>query len=247
MEGAAPARLAVYDLDRTVTRRPTYSLFLLRTAWRLAPARLALAPLVPPLMALYALKLIPRGRLKELMWALLLGPVDPARMEDAVADFAAYQLHANIRPGARRQIDRDRKAGRLLVLATAAHELYALPIASALGFSLVVATRCGTSADGRHGPALSGANVYGADKLDALARAIAQLPLERDRLSITFYSDSASDAPVFAWCDAPVAVNPSRKLARLAAARGWPIVDWGAPESSPAPWRSFKSAALGRL
>lgn len=242
-----PTRLAVYDLDRTVTRRPTYTLFLLRTAWRIAPARLLLTPLVPPLMLLYALKLIPRGRLKELMWALLLGRVDPDRMADAAADFAASQLRANIRPGARRQIARDHKAGRLLVMATAAHEIYALPIARALGFSLVVATRCAATPDGRHGPTLAGANVYGTDKLDALARAIAGLPLERDRLSITFYSDSASDAPVFAWCDAPVAVNPSRKLARLAAARGWPIVDWDTTKAPRSSWTGFKTAALGWL
>jgi len=245
----APTRVAIYDLDRTVTRYPTYSLFLLRTAWRTAPARLVLAPLVPLLMLLYAARLIPRGRLKEWMWALLLGRVDPAQMESAVADFTDHVLRDNICPGALRQIARDRDAGTMLVMATAAHEIYAVPIAQALGFNLVVATRCSTGADGRHGPALSGGNVYGEAKLAALIRAMEQLPLDRARLSITFYSDSASDAPVFGWCDVPVAVNPSKRLERLAAERGWVVEDWSVDEVRPRPasWRSFKSAAMGQL
>jgi len=46
---------------------------------------------------------------------------------------------------------------------------------------------------------------------------------------IAFYSDSSSDRPVFDWADRAVAVNPSRRLRRLAARRGWAIEDWGRP------------------
>lgn len=245
----ARTRIAIYDLDRTITRYPTYSLFLLRSARCIAPARLAFAPVVPLLMLLYALRLIQRGRLKEWMWALLLGPVDPTDMEAAVADFTDHVLRHNVRPGARRQIARDRDAGAMLVLATAAHEIYAVPIAKALGFNLVVGTLCSTDAEGRHGPALTGGNVYGDGKLAALVRAMDQLPFDRAGLSITFYSDSASDAPVFGWCDVPVAVNPSRRLEKLAAERGWAVEDWTADDvrRRPASWHSFKSAAMGRF
>ncbi|MGZ8997998.1 MAG: HAD-IB family hydrolase, partial [Allosphingosinicella sp.] len=40
------ALLAIYDMDRTVTRRPTYSAFLRHAALRLGPWRLLLLPLV---------------------------------------------------------------------------------------------------------------------------------------------------------------------------------------------------------
>ena len=36
--------LAIYDMDRTVTRRATYTPFLLHCAWRLEPWRLRLMP-----------------------------------------------------------------------------------------------------------------------------------------------------------------------------------------------------------
>lgn len=39
-----------------------------------------------------------------------------------------------------------------------------------------------------------------------------------------FYSDSASDLPLLEVVGHPVAVNPNRKLARIAAERGWPVM-----------------------
>jgi phosphoserine phosphatase len=48
-----------------------------------------------------------------------------------------------------------------------------------------------------------------------------------ERANVRFYSDHASDAPVFEWADEAVAVNPHDRLRRLATARGWPVEDWG--------------------
>jgi phosphoserine phosphatase len=47
------------------------------------------------------------------------------------------------------------------------------------------------------------------------------------RAHVRFYSDHASDAPVFEWADEAVAVNPHDRLKRLAAVRGWRQEDWG--------------------
>jgi len=49
---------------------------------------------------------------------------------------------------------------------------------------------------------------------------------ELRRGHVRFYSDHASDAPVFEWADEAVAVNPHDKLRRLAATRGWAIENW---------------------
>ena len=51
--------------------------------------------------------------------------------------------------------------------------------------------------------------------------------IARDAVKVRFYSDHVSDEPVLAWADTAIAVNPSRGLRRLAARRGWEIVDWG--------------------
>lgn len=41
-----------------------------------------------------------------------------------------------------------------------------------------------------------------------------------------FYSDSMSDLPLLEAVGHPVAVNPQRKLRRLAMERGWTVMDW---------------------
>ena len=51
-----------------LTARPTFSHFLLRSAWRMAPLRLFTAPVVPAIMVLYKLKVIDRDRLTVWMW-----------------------------------------------------------------------------------------------------------------------------------------------------------------------------------
>ena len=55
--------LAIYDMDRTVTKRPTYTSFLLHCAAARAPWRLLFLPLVLISMIAYGLRMIDRARL----------------------------------------------------------------------------------------------------------------------------------------------------------------------------------------
>ena len=50
MTGPTPERLAIYDLDRTVLQTPTFTLFLIWAAWRTAPWRLTLLPVLAILL-----------------------------------------------------------------------------------------------------------------------------------------------------------------------------------------------------
>jgi NAD(P)-dependent dehydrogenase (short-subunit alcohol dehydrogenase family) len=65
--------LAIYDMDRTVTKRPTYTRFLLHCAMRRAPWRLLFLPLALLSMTAYGLRIIDRARLKEINHQLLIG------------------------------------------------------------------------------------------------------------------------------------------------------------------------------
>ena len=105
--------LAIYDMDRTVTRGPTYTPFLLHCAIRRAPWRLLFLPLVALSMLAYAARLIDRGRLKEINHHLLLGrKIHPRDLKPLVESFADKQVATNIRPGARKAIARDKGEGR---------------------------------------------------------------------------------------------------------------------------------------
>jgi HAD superfamily hydrolase (TIGR01490 family) len=219
--------LAIYDMDRTITRRATYTPFLLHAALRLAPWRLALLPLALLAMAAYALRLIDRGRLKEINYTLLVGRgIAPERLEPVVDSFAEAQLATNILPGARRAIAADRAAGRRLVMATASYRLYAAAIARRLGFDDVVATETGLDSKGRVVAKIDGANCYGPAKKDMILAWLQREGLDRDAVHIRFYSDHVSDHHVHRWADEAVAANAHTRLVRLAQAEGWEVVDW---------------------
>jgi HAD superfamily hydrolase (TIGR01490 family) len=217
---------AIYDMDRTVTRRATYTPFLIHCALRRAPWRLLLLPLVIGSMLTYALKLIDRGRLKEINHHLLLGHKrHPHELKPLVDSFAEKMLANNVRPGAREAIARDKAEGRRVVMATASYRFYAREIAERLGFDDCIGTNSILGLDERVHAKIDGDNCYGPAKLRMVTDWLSASGLKRGH--VRFYSDHASDAPVFEWADEPVAVNPHDKLARLATERGWQTEDWG--------------------
>lgn len=220
--------LAIYDLDRTITRRPTYTLFLIHCALRRQRWRLLFVPAVVIAMLAYAAGLFDRGRLKEICQSLLIGRhIHAADLRPLAESFADATLAGNVRPGARRAIERDRQQGRRLVLATASYRLYADAIAERLGFDDVIATGSVIGLDDRVHARIDGDNCYGPAKLRMIAEWVERSGLTGTHGHVRFYSDHASDAAVFDWSDEPVAVNPHARLARLAATRGWAVEDWG--------------------
>ena len=220
--------LAIYDMDRTVTRRATYTPFLLHCAIRRAPWRLLFLPFVLLSMIAYAARLIDRARLKEVNHRLLLGAqIHPRELAPLVESFAEAQLATNVRPGARRAIARDKSEGRRVVLATASYRLYADAIATRLGFDDVIGTGSVTGLDDRVHAKIAGENCYGPAKMRMIADWVERSGRKGAHGHVRFYSDHVSDQPAFEWSDEPVAVNPHGKLRRLAEQRGWAVEDWG--------------------
>ncbi|WP_445190986.1 HAD family hydrolase [Sphingomonas sp. Tas61C01] len=225
-----PRAIAIYDLDRTITSVPTWTFFLLFAARRLAPWRLALVPLLPLQALAKTIGLIDRDRLKELMHRTMLGPRLPAaRIEATAAAFADLMIARHIRPGALAQIAADRRDGYRIVIATASHAFVAAPIAERLGIDDLIATRARYDAAGHLLHTLDGPNRYAGAKHAAVLAWLSAA--DRDAATVRFYSDDVSDAATLGWADEPVAVNPSPPLRRLAAAKGWPIRDWGVARS----------------
>ena len=220
-------QLAIYDMDRTITRKATYTPFLLHACTRLAAWRLLLLPAVLVTLLLYALRLIDRGRLKEWNYTLLIGRgVAPERLEPVIQSFAERQLATKILQGARSSLAADRAAGRRLVMATASYRLYAAAIAKKLGFDDVIATETLRDGEGRIVARIDGANCYGLGKLDMIEAWLQSEGLERESLHIRFYSDHVSDHHVHRWADEAVAANAHGRLLRLAEAEGWEVVEW---------------------
>jgi HAD superfamily phosphoserine phosphatase-like hydrolase len=220
------AALAIYDMDRTVTRRPTYGPFVFYASWKLAPWRILLTPVMLVTTLIYLVRLIDRGRLKEWNFELMLGRPSAAKLAPVVESFADWQVRSNILPGALAQIAEDKAAGRRLVLATASYRLYVAAIAARLGFDDVIATDTMAHPEGRILAKIDGRNCYGLGKLDMIEAWLQREGLERDALHIRFYSDHVSDAPVHRWSDEAFAANPHDRLKRVARTEGWEVLDW---------------------
>ena len=220
-------RIAIYDMDKTITRTPTWTRFLIAGARRRAPWRLALLPLAGLAALGHPLRLVDRARLKGMTQRLMLGRrLTAAEVAELIDAFAEAIDRDAVMAEARARIAADRAAGYRLVLATASYRYYAEAIARRLAFDAVVATEVRRDAAGDVLSGVAGENCYGPAKRRMVEAWLAGEGIERGDAHIRFYSDHVSDAPMLEAADEPFAVNPHPPLRRLAAERGWPVLDW---------------------
>lgn len=220
-------RIAIYDMDRTITVRGTYAAFLTHMALSLAPWRLIFLPLTGLIMVGYIFKLVSRARAKELNQALLIGRnVSRARIMPAVERYADRVIAQNIRKGALEQIERDRAAGCRLVIASASFRLYVEPIAARLGFDDVIATEHFSQDVDYIRARIAGENCYDVAKLRMVEAWMSNRGIAREDAHVRAYSDHVTDAPLLGFADEGYAANPHGPLEKLAHQQGWPVVRW---------------------
>lgn len=218
-----PAVIAVFDLDRTVTRSGTYTPFLLHCRSIVRPSSFWKFLCGLPMLARYHFGRATRGHLKETMLHHWIAGAPRAQVAAWSEAFAARWLESHIRPGAREAIARHRAAGHHLVLATASLDFYARAFAERLGFHHVIATRSVWDQEERLCARLEGENLYGAAKLEAVKAYFGTLTAP---IRTVAYSDHYSDLDLLRWAHEGIAVNPDAKLRREAASHDLAVVDW---------------------
>ena len=109
-------------------------------------------------------------------------------------------------------------------MATASYRLYAEAIGERLGFDDVIGTGSIIGLDERVHAKIDGENCYGPAKLRMVADWLGRAASKRGH--VRFYSDHASDAPVFEWADEAGGGEPACWLSGWRATR-WRIEDWG--------------------
>jgi putative phosphoserine phosphatase/1-acylglycerol-3-phosphate O-acyltransferase len=154
---------------------------------------------------------------------------DRAAVRKAAAA-AVPNLVERVLPYARQLFDHHRREGRLLVLATTTPEDLVVPLAEALDFDEVVATRYGSDGD-RYDGTIDGEFVWGKGK----ARAVRQWSEDRgvDLAESYAYSDSYYDVPLLSLVGHPHAVNPDARLRAIATVRRWPSLWFDLPQGVP--------------
>jgi len=212
-------RIAVFDLDNTITRGDSLPRFL-RFALKLRPGRWTRLPLLPFALARYALTRN-RAALKGALLHATVGGLSRAEAGVLVDGFLAGLPNSALRPDALRTIDQHRQRGDRLLLLSASPDLYVEPLGRRLGFSQVLASKVQWRADRLDGH-FAGPNLRGVEKL----RAIEALRAANPGCFISAYGDARADLEHLRVVDAPMLVNGRPAARRAAEALGIPTGDW---------------------
>ena len=122
-------------------------------------------------------------------------------------------------------VRRHQAAGDRVAIVTATNEFVTEPIARVFGVNELIAVRLSRDAAGWFSGEIDGVPSLRAGKVTRVGEWLAAQGLAWDQVETTFYSDSPNDLPLLERCDHPVATNPDETLRRLAAERGWRILD----------------------
>jgi putative phosphoserine phosphatase/1-acylglycerol-3-phosphate O-acyltransferase len=135
-----------------------------------------------------------------------------------------------VQPWALEALQAHRAAGLPIVLATTSPFDLVSPLAEALGFDDVIATRYAESG-GRYTGRLEGGFVWGLGKRTAVGRWAADHGI--DLRASHAYTDSVFDLPLLMAVGHPHPLNADPRLTAVALARRWPLEYWDRPPGIP--------------
>ena len=213
--------VAIFDLDRTLTVRPTFTTFLLFVC-RAHPAKYIKVPVLIVHLLMYVMKMIDRTTAKERMLKTIAAGMKRREIDKLAKDFVARRLATGLRPGAKACIADHKKKGRRVIAATAAMDFIVAHFVKGLKLDDAIATVSTWDANDCLTPKLEGGNNYGPEKARRVQVWIAKHKVGR----VWFYSDSHVDLPTFALADIKVAVSPTAKLQKRAGADGFELANW---------------------
>lgn len=216
----APRRLALFDLDGTLTRRDTYGLFVAGLLWRLPGRWIRVPLLLGPLLG-YAVGRLDRGDLKGAILHLLFAGLDRARIDAWAEAHVARTLRREMLADAVAALKGHLAAGDHVVVLSASPDLYVPRLASALGAHEAHCTAIrwqGERLDGR----LAGPNRRDAEKV----RVLEALRAAHPGLPVIAYGNSTPDLPHMRLCEEAVYVNPGPARAAELNREGIRCVHW---------------------
>ncbi|MGH8298094.1 MAG: HAD-IB family hydrolase [Steroidobacteraceae bacterium] len=214
-------RLAVFDLDGTITRHDTLASYVLGFLVRKRPWRLPNVLLAAPAALAHALGLIDRGRLKSAFIRATLGGRRRKELEGWTATFVDSLVAHGLFPQALEAIRAHARAGDHLALMSASPDLYVPAIARALGFQEAICTGVRWDGDRLRGT-LTTPNRRGEEK----ARCLEALRARYPGIETVAYGNAASDLEHLGLVERGVLVNGSAAARRAAAREGITCADW---------------------
>lgn len=214
--------LAIFDIDKTFVRGDSFKWFCwfamrangigLRWLWRFAFDALT-----------HPTGLLDAGLLKEWCLRICLVNHDKAVLTTLVKNFVDRVLFKRVRSAAVDRLRRHRQQNHTIIFLSASPDLYLNELGSRFAVDGLICTKF-LSQDRRFTGELFSANCKGDEKKRRLLEVYPANEIAWDQSY--GYGNSVEDVPFLEVVGYPVAVNPDRKLRKIAAQRNWAIESW---------------------
>ena len=214
---------AFFDLDHTLLPHDTQALFcnfvLRKEGWRRGYLFLYLGSLVPFALRLFSLRFMKR------IFASYLWGMPGERLRAHVEEFLATDFRDSLYPEVIAELERQREAGRILVLNSASPEFYLEGIAKQLGFDHFLGTDMIVEERMPLLPEIVGPNNKREAKITAMVERGIIPDIEEEGMEMFLdswsYSDSAADIPLLSIAEHAVMIHPGERLAAVGLEKGW--------------------------
>lgn len=138
--------------------------------------------------------------------------------------FLAERILPMVKPKGRELVAEHRARGATCIMITATNAFVTAPIAKSFGIEHLIATDL-DERDGRFTGKPRGTPSFREGKVTRLNEWLTERKQTLASYPTSwFYSDSANDIPLLEQVTHPIAVDPDKKLTKVAQARGWKIV-----------------------
>jgi len=219
---------AFFDIDGTLIARNSASLYM-RHLRRTGQARRRDLARTLYYVWRYKLGLLDIERAVAVSLGWIRGRDEAAVRADCEAWYRGM-VRRHLRPAMAATVEAHRRAGHLLVILTSATRYLAEPVAADLGIEHLLVTQL-LVRDGRFTGEAVRPVCYGAGKIYWAERFATAQGVDLGRSY--FYTDSITDLPVLERVGEPRIVNPDPRLRRVAARRGWPVLQLGPRDEAP--------------
>jgi HAD superfamily hydrolase (TIGR01490 family) len=215
-------RAALFDMDRTLVRKETASLYI-RYQRERGQATMRDSIRVSWWVMQYTLGVIDAPDVASRALRSLAG-TDETVLAARFDDLFHRSVEVHVCDRGRAAVERHRAQGDILAIVTGASPYAARPLARCLGIENVVSSELELDASGRFTGRVVLPLCYGEGKVLRAERLAQSMGFRLEDAS--FYSDSLTDLPLLERVKEPIAVNPDSRLARVAKKRRWRIERW---------------------
>lgn len=197
-------KLAIFDVDYTLTKRETlveFYLFMMKKNRKL----LKYLPKSIFSSIVYAFKIYDASKLKKIFIRFIDG-IEEAEMKEIVKEFYETRLSKILYKDAIDTIKKMKSEGYKIYLISASAEFYLSELYNIKEVDMVIGTRFLIN-DGFHRNEIIGENCKGEEKVIRLKQVLKEENIEVDFESSYMYSDSLSDLPLFNLVGHPYLIN----------------------------------------